>query len=105
MLLGLAVPQILGFGYDTVSEALLGNLPMFILFCISATKLIVTAVNLWLGMPIGLTGPTLVIGALAVGSFWQLVSTFSNTLSEPGRYVILGMDAMMGTALQAPLRL
>ena len=104
MLLGLAVPQILGIGYDTVSEALLGNLRMFILFCISETKLIATAVNFWLGMPIGLIGPTLVIGTLAVGSFWRLVSTFSNTLSEPGLYVILGVDAMMGTALQAPMR-
>lgn len=101
--LGLAVPQILGIGYDSVSEALLGNLPLFMLLCIAATKLIATAVNLGLGMPIGLIGPTLVIGALAGGSFWQLASTFSNTLSEPGFYVILGMGAMMGAALQAPL--
>ena len=61
-----------------------GNLLLFMLLCIAAIKLIATAVNLGPGMPIGLIGPSLVIGALAGDSFWQLASTFSNTLSEPG---------------------
>ena len=78
------MPQILSIGYDYVSEALVCNLPLFMLLCIAATKLIATAVNLGRGMPIGLIGPSLVIGALAGDSFWKLASTFSNTLSEPG---------------------
>ena len=101
--LGLAVPQVLGIGYDTVGEALQGHLPITILMIIATAKLISTGVNLGLGMPIGLIGPTLVIGAVAGGSFWQLAATFSDTVSDPGFYVILGMGAMMGAALQAPL--
>lgn len=101
--LGLIVPEILGIGYDTVNQALEGSLPLLILLLICCTKLLATAVNLGLGMPIGLIGPTLVIGAMAGGGFWQLASTMSDQVSAPGFYVILGMGAMMGAALQAPL--
>jgi len=101
--LGLVVPEVLGIGYDTVNQALQGNLPLMLLLVICGTKLITTAMNLGLGMPIGLIGPTLMIGAMAGGGFWQLASTVSDQVSAPGFYVILGMGAMMGAALQAPL--
>tara|TARA_B110000285_G_scaffold216333_1_gene263552 strand:- start:7086 stop:8831 length:1746 start_codon:yes stop_codon:yes gene_type:complete len=101
--LGLVVPEVLGIGYDTVNQALQGNLPLMLLLVICGTKLITTAINLGLGMPIGLIGPTLMIGAMAGGGFWQLASTMSDQVSAPGFYVILGMGAMMGAALQAPL--
>ena len=101
--LGLMVPEVLGIGYDTVNQALQGSLPLMLLLVICGTKLIATAINLGLGMPIGLIGPTLMIGALAGGGFWQLASTVSDQVSAPGFYVILGMGAMMGAALQAPL--
>lgn len=101
--LGLVVPEVLGIGYDTVNQALQGNLPLMLLLVICGTKLITTAINLGLGMPIGLIGPTLMIGAMAGGGFWQLASTVSDQVSAPGFYVILGMGAMMGAALQAPL--
>ncbi|MEJ6671312.1 MAG: chloride channel protein [Pseudomonadales bacterium] len=101
--LGLVVPEVLGIGYDTVNQALQGNLPLMLLLVICGTKLITTAINLGLGMPIGLIGPTLMIGAMAGGGFWQLASTVSDQVSAPRFYVILGMGAMMGAALQAPL--
>ena len=101
--LGLVVPEVLGIGYDTVNQALQGNLPLMLLLVICGTKLITTAINLGLGMPIGLIGPTLMIGAMAGGGFWQLASTMSDQVSAPGFYVILGMGATMGAALQAPL--
>jgi CIC family chloride channel protein len=40
---------------------------------------------------------------MAGGGVWQLASTMSDQVSEPGFYVILGMGAMMGAVLQAPL--
>jgi len=57
-----------------------------------------------MGIPAGLIGPTLFIGATAGG----LLSIFGNSMlpgfaSPPGFYVILGMGAMMGAVLQAPL--
>jgi len=57
-----------------------------------------------LGLPVGLIGPTLVIGA----TFGGLFGIVSNMLlpehtASPGFYVLLGMTAMMAAVLQAPL--
>ena len=56
-----------------------------------------------MGMPVGLIGPTLIIGASAGGLLWMAASLFMPELSSPAFYVMLGMGAMMGAVLQAPL--
>lgn len=101
--IGLMVPQILGIGYDSVDQALTGSIPFLLLITICIAKTISTGTNLGLGMPIGLIGPTLFIGAMAGGSFWQLAALANQEVAEPAFYVLLGMGAMMGAALQAPL--
>ena len=101
--IGLIVPQILGIGYDSVDQALTGSIPFLLLITICIAKTISTGTNLGLGMPIGLIGPTLFIGAMAGGSFWQLAAFANEDVAEPAFYVLLGMGAMMGAALQAPL--
>jgi chloride channel protein, CIC family len=52
---------------------------------------------------LALSAQVLVIGVKAGGGFWQLASTISDQVSAPEFYVILGMGAMMGALLQAPL--
>ncbi len=101
--LGLLTPAILGIGYDTLELALQGKIVISMLLLIITCKLIATAANLAMGMPIGLIGPTLLIGALAGGLFWQGGQLLTENLSGSAFYVILGMGAMMGAVLQAPL--
>ncbi|MBT3426172.1 MAG: chloride channel protein [Gammaproteobacteria bacterium] len=101
--LGLIAPAILGIGYDTLELALQGKIVISMLLLIATCKLIATAANLAMGMPIGLIGPTLLIGALAGGLFWQGTQLLTDNLSDSAFYVILGMGAMMGAVLQAPL--
>ncbi|MEJ2130926.1 MAG: chloride channel protein [Gammaproteobacteria bacterium] len=100
----LVVPQVMGIGYDTVNAALLGEIGLATLVLIMASKLVVTACSVGLGVPAGLIGPTLVIGAALGGSLWYAGVFFSpDHANNPGFYVLLGMGAMMGGALQAPL--
>ncbi|MGB2239835.1 MAG: chloride channel protein, partial [Pseudomonadales bacterium] len=101
--IGFLIPQILGIGYDSVDQALTGSIPLLMLVMICLAKIISTGANLGLGMPIGLIGPTLFIGAMAGGSFWQLAAFANQNVADPAFYVLLGMGAMMGAALQAPL--
>ena len=98
------VPQVMGIGYDSVNDALLGQTPITILFLLCVTKLALTAINVGLGMPVGLIGPTLVIGA-ALGGFFGTASGYfvDSELSHVGFYALLGMAAIMGSILQAPL--
>ncbi|MDP6829202.1 MAG: chloride channel protein [Pseudomonadales bacterium] len=100
---GMAVPEIMGIGYDTVNAAMVGEVAFWTLVAVVVLKSISNAAAVGLGLPVGLIGPTMVIGA-AVGA---VVATLSAPLSgEPGNialYVILGMTAMMAAVLQAPL--
>ncbi len=103
-LLAMAVPQIMGVGYDTVSGVLLGQVGLGLLLAIAVFKLLATTMGLGLGLPGGLIGPTLVIGAAAGGALGVLGGMLNPLhASSPGFYAMVGMGAMMSATLQAPL--
>ena len=103
-LIAMVVPEVMGIGYDTVNEALLGNLGLFLLASIAATKLIATAAGLGLGLPGGLIGPTFVIGAAAGGAMGIIADNWlPGDIASPAFYAMIGMGTMMGATLQAPL--
>ncbi len=100
----LLFPEIMGIGYDTVNAALLGQYSVYVLLGIALFKIVATATSVGLGMPNGLVGPTLFIGATLGGAMGLIANAFMPTLSSsPGFYAMLGMGAMMGSVLQAPL--
>ncbi|OUR61878.1 hypothetical protein A9Q73_10840 [Bermanella sp. 47_1433_sub80_T6] len=103
-LLALAIPQIMGIGYDTVNLALIGQLPWIALFIFALAKLLITSLNLGLGQPGGAIGPMLFIGACAGGLVGELGAWLApEHASNSGFYAMLGMAAMMSACLQAPL--
>jgi len=103
-LCALPVPQVMGIGYDTVSGALLGELTLSVLLLIVAFKLLATTAGLGMGLPGGLIGPVLVIGAAAGGALGIVGHWFAPThASSIGFYALMGMGAMMAGALHAPL--
>ncbi|MGI1680273.1 MAG: chloride channel protein [Cellvibrionaceae bacterium] len=103
-LLALFAPQILGLGYDTLNSAMLGEIGFKVLIVIVIAKLIATTVSTGLGIPGGLIGPCLVIGG-CLGGILGIIGNFLNPeqASSAGFYVTLGMAAMMGAVLNAPL--
>ena len=97
------LPQILGAGYDTVDELVAGNIPVRLLIAIVIAKLLVTATVTGLGMVGGLIGPLLIIGGCLGGVLGVIGNSLVAEASSPGFYVILGMVAMMGAVLNAPM--
>lgn len=98
------VPEIMGIGYDTVNAAMLGELGVGLLLAVALMKLLATAAGIGLGLPGGLIGPTLVIGAATGAALGQAAGQLlSVELSSSAFYAMLGMGAMMGATLQAPL--
>ncbi|MFK7976765.1 MAG: chloride channel protein [Halioglobus sp.] len=98
------VPEILGMGYDTLDLALQGKLALSALLIIAVTKLLATAVSCGVGMPIGLIGPNLMIGACMGGALGAAAVTFApNIAADPVLYIVIGMSAAMGAVLNAPL--
>ena len=104
-LLGWQVPEVLGIGYDTVQDALNGHIALGLLLILAITKVIATSASVGLGVPGGMIGPALFIGA-TLGSLTgiaadQMVS--GGLGSESGFYALLGMGGMMAAAMHAPL--
>ncbi len=103
-LCAVAVPQIMGIGYDTVEAAMLGQIGIWLLLVIMAVKILATTLGLGLGLPGGLIGPTLVIGATAGATIGLVAAAMTpDVVSNPALYAMIGMGAMMGATLQAPL--
>ena len=102
--LAVFAPQIMGIGYDTASSILVSNIGLTLLIMIFAAKLVATACSVGLGLPAGLIGPTFIIGACFGGIMGMLAQpVFPGLASSPGMYALIGMGAMMGATLQAPL--
>ncbi len=97
-------PEVMGIGYDTVNQALLGELGLALLAGVALAKITATAIGLGLGLPGGLIGPTLVMGAMAGGAMGLLAdSMLPGEITNPSFYAMIGMGTFMGATLQAPL--
>ena len=98
------VPAVMGIGYDTINVALAGQLILSAMLLIAVAKTIASAACIGLGIPVGVIGPTLVIGAACGGILAHLSFAISpDSAASPAFYVMLGMAAMLAATLRAPL--
>ncbi len=103
-MIAIAAPAVMGIGYDTVNSALVGSLSLGALVTICLFKLLATAVGLGLGIPGGVIGPALVLGAAAGGALGiGFVQAGISATDTGALWVLIGMGAMMSATLHAPL--
>ncbi|MDX1454370.1 MAG: chloride channel protein [Gammaproteobacteria bacterium] len=102
--LAIFVPAIMGVGYDTVNDAMTGELTLSLLLIIVLAKCVATVFAIGCNLPGGLIGPTLVIGAVVGAAIAAICSwLFPEYLWQPAVFALVGMAAMMAATLQAPL--
>ncbi|MBE2169415.1 MULTISPECIES: chloride channel protein [unclassified Cobetia] len=97
-------PQVQGIGYDSLAQLLDGQLALDILLALVVGKLVLSALCVACGVPIGIIGPVVVAGA-AAGALMGMLGGWllPDQASDIALYALLGMAAMMGAVLQAPL--
>jgi chloride channel protein, CIC family len=97
-------PEVQGIGYDSLGASLTGDLTVDVLLALVVAKLLLTAITVASGIPIGIMGPVMVVGA-AAGALMGLAGgwLWPDTAAEPGFYAMLGVAAMLAAVLQAPL--
>jgi CIC family chloride channel protein len=101
--LALLAPGIMGVGYDTLNQALAGQLPLTVLLLLVFAKIFATTVSVGMGLPVGLIGPSFLIGS-GIGAAMGIIGAyFYPDASGTSFYVLLGMGAMMGAVMNAPL--
>ncbi len=98
------LPGVMGIGYDSVDTALAGGFVVTTLVLLLVGKLVATSICIGLGVPGGMIGPSLFIGAMlgALVAELAILSPLEVT-SSVGFFALLGMGAMMAGSLQAPL--
>ena len=103
-LLALAFPEVLGVGYGTTDAALRGNIELYLLLALIAAKTAAVAISLGSGFGGGVFSPSLFIGAVVGGAFGIIAtSVFPELSSGHSAYTLVGMGAVAGAVLGAPI--
>jgi CIC family chloride channel protein len=95
---GLLDPSVLGVGYDNISDLLGGKVAMKPALLLLAAKALVWAIALGSGTSGGVLAPLLIIG----GSLGVLTGA-GFSMGDSGLWATVGMAAMMGGTMRAPL--
>lgn len=103
-LIGFFLPQALGTGELAIAISISESPGLMMLCALLLAKMLATIAALGLGIPGGIIGPLYGIGAL-VGAILAIISAmyFPSLTPFIGLYTIIGMTAMMGVCLTAPL--
>lgn len=103
-LMGLAYPQVMGVGYDTMNLALLEELGGGLMLALVGMKILATAITLGSGFSGGVFTPSLYLGAMVGGAFGVFAHQLMPAISAgPGAYTLVGMGAMAACVLGAPM--
>lgn len=95
---GLIDPRVLGVGYDVIHQLLQGEILGMALLGLLIGKAVVWSLSLGSGTAGGVLAPLLMIGGAlgALAAHWIPIGT-------PGQWALIGMAAMMGGTMRAPL--
>lgn len=103
-IMGVFFPHILGVGYETTDLALWNQIPLYLLLTLIVVKTAATAITLASRFGGGIFSPALYLGAMTGGAFGLIAgSVFPELASSGGLYAILGMGAVAGAVLGAPI--
>ena len=103
-MIALGFPNVLGVGYGTTDAALRELIPFWTLAALLIAKTAATAVSLGTGFGGGVFSPSLFMGAMLGGAFGIVAAgVFPEHSSGHGVYTLVGMGAVAGCVLGAPI--
>ena len=99
-----AVPNLYGVGYATMSAALVGSIPWLWLAVLLPAKLAATSLTLASGGSGGVFLPSLYLGAVAGGLYGAgLHALLPDLTSGSGAYALVGMGGALAAATHSPI--
>ncbi|SME97686.1 chloride channel protein, CIC family [Tistlia consotensis] len=103
-LIALAFPHVLGVGYEATDAALQERYGLVLMLALVVAKTAATGITLGSGFGGGVFSPSLFLGAMLGGVFGIVAgSVFPELASSQGAYTIVGMGAVTGAVLGAPI--
>ncbi len=102
--IALVFPQTMGVGYESINNALHGNMIWYIAFILVFVKVIATSLTLGSGGSGGIFAPSLFMGAMLGYFFGALANTlFPNITAGPGAYALVAMGGLVAGTTRAPI--
>jgi CIC family chloride channel protein len=103
-IMGIFVPHIYGIGYNSMDQALQGELPWLLMFGLIFFKIFATSISLGSGGSGGIFAPALFLGTMTGGFFGALVhKVIPDHSATSGAYSLVGMGAVVAGATHAPI--
>ncbi len=96
-LVALALPQVLGGGYEWIQEAIDGRLALQLLLLLGLGKMLTFALTIGSGGSGGVFAPSLYVGAMFGAFLGRLFH------QPPDAFVVVGMAAVFGAAARVPI--
>ncbi len=102
--IALKFPQTMGVGYDSINNALYGNMIWYIAFALIFIKIIATSITLGSGGSGGIFAPSLFMGAMLGYFFGSFVHQyFPDITASPGAYALVAMGGLVAGTTRAPI--
>lgn len=102
-LMAVWIPDILGVGYEATTEALAGHFSIGFLLALLVAKLIATAITLGFRFGGGVFSPSIFIGAMVGAAFGGIVDQTPLATAGETFFAVIGMGAVAGAVLGAPI--
>ncbi len=103
-LIALVFPHVLGVGYDSIDQALFGTIPLWLMIALVVAKTAATSICIGTGFGGGDFSASLFLGAMTGGSVGLVAAhAFPDLASSHGAYSLVGMGAVAGPVLGAPI--
>ena len=103
-LIAVAMPEILGVGYEAITSAIAGQYGAMLLIGLLLVKILATVITLAFRFGGGVFAPSLYLGAMLGGLFGVIATAvFGDQTSGIAFFAVVGMGAVSGAVLGAPL--
>ncbi len=103
-LIAIFLPQVMGVGYDSINEAIRGNMIWYIAFILVFAKILATAITLGSGGSGGIFAPSLFMGAMLGYFFGGFIHyLFPTITATPGAYALVAMGGLVAGTTRAPI--
>jgi chloride channel protein, CIC family len=102
--IGLALPQVMGAGYEFIDQAMHDEFTWRMLALLAAFKILSTGLSFVSGTPGGMFAPALFIGAMLGGAVGSIEHHFFPWLTgSVGAYALVGMGTLFAAFLRVPM--
>ena len=103
-LVGMVAPEVLGNGYGSITAVMHGELLLGTMGLLLLVKVLATSTTLGSGNSGGIFAPSLFMGVMMGGFLGRIFHAwFPAWTAAPGAYALVGMGAVVGAAIHAPI--